>query len=406
MPFDLTHPSRYQSPLPKCVMRVDDNWYDCTAWRKSHPGGAQLCDDFHEMDATDAFYSLHSKEAIKKLKNFKALPLRDGDKPRDSVSLNFEKLTNELKAKGWYERDWFTDFTRNIIPVLLLCIVGTYFSYSRPVLATILIGLGMQQGGWLAHDFTHARGKFARVLGYVLGGLINAFSVEWWSQKHNTHHIFPNRKRHDVDIHNEPVLFLWPPKKSEDTPYRRYQYLYYPIAYSLLYVSWRLQSIYYVMASHNKIEIAMMSINYLWLLMLPWKVALGSVILGGFCVAFVVTANHQTEEMIEPDDRYNYIIDQYRSTRGVHCADPFFEWFFGGMQYQLEHHLLPTVPRYRYPAARPLLKKFSEENGLPFHVEGVARIVKMNFDVLYRVANEPALPDDDNEPTDSIKKDN
>lgn len=391
MVFDLTYPHNYHSSLPKCVMRIGESWYDCTSWRNSHPGGAQMCDEFHGRDATDAFYSLHSKEAIQKLKRMKALPLKEGDGPRDQVSLNFEKLVKELEEKGWYERTWVIDFTRNIFPVLALCVIGTYLSYSRPLLATILLGLGMQQGGWLAHDYTHARGKFSRFLANVLGGLINAFSVDWWSHKHNSHHVFVNRKNLDSDIHNEPVLFLWVPDVSEDTAYRRYQYLFYLLAYSLLYVSWRMQSLRFALGSGNKKELALMAVNYLWLALLPWKVALGSVIFGGFCVAVVVTANHQTEEIIEHDEPYNYIIDQYRSTRGVHCADPFFEWFFGGMQYQLEHHLLPMVPRYRYPEARRILRKFSEENGLQFHVNGVLEIVKLNFDVMYRNSVTPAI---------------
>ncbi|KAK7202336.1 delta-6 fatty acid desaturase [Novymonas esmeraldas] len=390
MVFDLTPVSVYRSSLPKCIMRIDDNWYDCTSWRNSHPGGAQVCDEFHGKDATDAFYSLHSKEAIQKLKRMKALPLKEGDGPRDQVSLNYEKLVKQLQREGWFERAWFTDFSRNILPTIFLCIMGTYLSYSRPFLSTILLAFGMQQGGWLSHDYTHARGKFSRCLANAVGGLINAFSVQWWSHKHNTHHVFVNRKGMDADIHNEPVLFLWVPDVSDDTAVRRYQHAYYLFAYSLLYVSWRMQSLRHALSTGNKVELSLMAVNYLWLALLPWKVALGSVIVGGFFVAVVVTANHQTEEMIEQDEPYNFVIDQYRATRGVHCADPFFEWFFGGMQYQLEHHLVPTMPRYRYPAVRPILRKFSEENGLPFHVDGVWEITKLNYDVVRRIAGAQA----------------
>ncbi|CAJ1013212.1 putative Cytochrome b5-like Heme/Steroid binding domain/Fatty acid desaturase [Leishmania naiffi] len=391
MVFELTPPYAYHSSLPKCVIRIDDNWYDCTSWRNSHPGGAQMCDEFHGKDATDAFYSLHSVEAIQKLKRMKALPLKEGDGPRDQISLNFEKLVQQLRSEGWFERRWTIDFSQNIIPVIVLYVVGTYLSYSRPFMAVILIALGMQQAGWLAHDFTHARGKFARFLATTLGGMLNAFSVEWWSNKHNTHHIFVNRKGMDADIHNEPALFLWVPDVSEDFACRRYQHTFYLAAYSLLYVSWRMQSLRFAVRSGNRLELSLMALNYLWLALLPWKVSLGSVLLGGFCVAVVVTVNHQTEEMIEHDEPYNYVVDQHRATRGVHCSNPFFEWFFGGMQYQLEHHLFPMIPRYRYPKLRRILRKFAEDNGLPFHVEGVWKITKMNFDVLYRVATKPAV---------------
>ena len=58
------------------------------------------------------------------------------------------------------------------------------------------------------------------------------------------------------------------------------------------------------------------------------------------------------------------------------------------MQYQLEHHLFPTMPRYYYPKLRPILKKFSEANGLPFKVSGVAEIIEMNYNVIKKHAGE------------------
>lgn len=130
----------------------------------------------------------------------------------------------------------------------------------------------------------------------------------------------------------------------------------------------------------------MIAINYIWLACLPWQVAVGSVLIGGLCVAIVVTANHQTEEILEPNERYNFIVDQCRTTRGVACPDPFTEFFFGGLQYQLEHHLFPTMPRYRYPKLRPLVERFCEENGLQCHTSGVKEIMRLNYEVMRKYA--------------------
>ena len=56
------------------------------------------------------------------------------------------------------------------------------------------------------------------------------------------------------------------------------------------------------------------------------------------------------------------------------------------MQYQLEHHLFPTMPRYNYPAMRPRIHQFAKENGMQYHVSGVLEIVKMNYDVMKKNA--------------------
>ena len=58
-----TFPHDYQSTQGKVVIRVDDSWYDVTAWRRNHPGGVEIIDKFHNQDATEAFYSLHGKAA-------------------------------------------------------------------------------------------------------------------------------------------------------------------------------------------------------------------------------------------------------------------------------------------------------------------------------------------------------
>jgi fatty acid desaturase len=393
MVFELKAPHEYHSPLQRCVIRVGEFWYDCTTWRHSHPGGAEFIDQFNNRDATDAFYALHSKEAVAKLLKMKAKPVSPSDGPRDQVSLNFEKFRLQLEKDGFFDRSWVKEATIHYLPTFLMLIIGTMISYSYPLLATLLISMGMQQNGWTGHDITHGRGKACYVASLVFGAIINGFSREWWTHKHSMHHTFPNRKDYDSDIHNEPILHLWfPDDAADDKPWRRYQHLYYPIVYSLLWASWRMQSIQFALASGNWPERILLALGYMWLACLPWKVAIGSVLLGGFCVAIVVTANHQTEEILAADDKYNYVVDQFRTTRGVATKDPFMEYFFGGMQYQLEHHLFPTMPRYYYPAVRPLIHQFAKENGMQYHVSGVLEILKMNFDVMKKNAAErPAV---------------
>lgn len=383
----LTFPHNYNSPLNKCVIRVDDQWYDCTTWRHSHPGGAQIIDQFHDSDATDAFYSLHSEEAIEKLHRMKGKPVDESIKKRNKISEDFQKWRVELEKEGWFQRIWIIDFGKHILPMLGLYVIGTIISGSHPVLATCLIGFAMQQFGWIGHDYVHSRGKLGQFLGVIIGSLTNGFSTKWWSQKHNTHHTFPNRREFDSDIHNEPILHLWFPDEKSDVWYRKYQHLYYPIPYSLLYASWRFQSLMFVFGSKDWTERALIAVNYMWLAYLPWKVAVGSILLSGLLVAVVVTANHQTEEIIEPQAPYNFIADQYNTTRGV-ATTWLTEYFFGGMQYQLEHHLFPTMPRYYYPSFRPLVTKFAKDHGLQHHISSVPEILYLNYKVMEKYAGE------------------
>ncbi len=125
-----------------------------------------------------------------------------------------------------------------------------------------------------------------------------------------------------------------------------------------------------------------MFLGYCWYLSLPICVIIGSVFFGGFLVAIVVTCNHQTEDILPTESQYCFSTDQFNTTRGVRCDNFVTEYLFGGMQYQLEHHLFPTMPRYYYPTLRPRIKAFAEENGLPFKVSGVWEIIRMNYNIL------------------------
>ena len=41
-----------------------------------------------------------------------------------------------------------------------------------------------------------------------------------------------------------------------------------------------------------------------------------------------------------------------------------FDFYFGGLNSQIEHHLFPRVPHHRYRAMRPIVRAFCRERGL------------------------------------------
>eukprot|EP00951_Prasinocladus_malaysianus_P005064 scaffold36073_cov46-Prasinocladus_malaysianus.AAC.1 len=113
---------------------------------------------------------------------------------------------------GWFERDPVQE-ALSLAQVMGLCAAGTCTADSHPVVATVLLALGMQQAGWLGHDYLHGRGWWCEKMN-VLGTLINGHSGYWWSQKHSMHHVFTNQYDMDEDITQEPFFFLEHPGKT------------------------------------------------------------------------------------------------------------------------------------------------------------------------------------------------
>ena len=50
---------------------------------------------------------------------------------------------------------------------------------------------------------------------------------------------------------------------------------------------------------------------------------------------------------------------------------PLVDLALGGLNYQIEHHLFPSMPRANLRRARPLVRAFCAEHGIPYHETGL-----------------------------------
>jgi len=384
-------------------IKIDAQWYDCRGWAKAHPGGERWIHFFDGRDGTDAFYALHSNgkngsskavERLAKLPKCDPPPASELKTPTASeyaTSMSFRDFRVKLEDDGFFKRSFWHE-TWALVQVVGLYAAGTAVAYSNPFAATILLGLGMVQAGWLGHDYVHGRGPVCDAFRYM-PTLLNGHGVEWWTQKHSMHHTFTNEEHMDNDVMMEPFFFLRHPTESgrPDVPTRKFQHIYgYPLL-SIMFWLWRFHSLQSAWERKDKKELAFMAVNYAWLAFaMPWQVALGSVFLSGFVVASLVSATHQSEEIMEFGDGAEYVEGQFRSTRDAETVfGPLETWIWGGMDTQLEHHLFPTMPRYKYHALRPILKAWAAANGINYRSSPSTKIISDNFNLLKKVAAMP-----------------
>lgn len=181
---------------------------------------------------------------------------------------------------------------------------------------------------------------------------------------------------------------------------RKIQHLIFWIPFSSLFALWRIDSLKVAIDAVEKkrpdakIELYSLLIHYAILLTLfPVSVWLPSVFLSGLMSALIVTPTHQSESMFE-EYQPDWVTAQFQSTRNAVMTNPFSEWLWGGMQYQLEHHLFPSMPRNKYPHLRSILKKFAENNKIPggYRETGEFQILKMNWLLYKSVAEADPVP--------------
>lgn len=99
-----------------------------------------------------------------------------------------------------------------------------------------------------------------------MSGWVNGFNRDWWSDKHNTHHVLTNHIEFDPDIHNEPLIFNFAPLKALDAAYRKFQVYYFVPLYFLLYVAWRSHSLQWAIREKQWSRLAfVIAPSYIWL---------------------------------------------------------------------------------------------------------------------------------------------
>jgi fatty acid desaturase len=203
----------------------------------------------------------------------------------------------------------------------------------------------------------------------------------------------------DEDVATDPFLFQWAPDPKQDSPLRKIQHLIFYIPFSFMFALWRFDSVKVAVDAVEKKrtgaknELYSLMFHYLVLLsVFPLTVWVPAVFMSGLVSALIVTPTHQSEEMFE-DYQSDWVTAQFQSTRNAVATNPFSEWIWGGMQYQLEHHLFPTMPRSKYPLLRERLIKFAEDNKIPggYRESGEFEILKMNWDLYRKVAKMDAV---------------
>lgn len=203
-----------------------------------------------------------------------------------------------------------------------------------------------------------------------------------------------NEKGVDEDIATDPFLFQWAPDPENDSPIRKIQHWIFFVPFSFLFALWRYDSINSAIANlkkdrtHSEEEMKGILIHYLFLLtVFPVSVWVPAVLISGLMSALIVTPTHQSEELFD-DYQPDWVQAQFLSTRNSVTTNPFSEWIWGGMQYQLEHHLFPSMPRSKYPLLRSRLKKFAEDNQIKggYRETNEFEILKMNWELYKKVA--------------------
>jgi len=261
------------------------------------------------------------------------------------------------------------------------------------------------QLGFLGHDAGHRqifRGRRANeVAGLLFGNLGIGLAFGWWIDKHRRHHSDPNDFGRDPDVSGEAIAFTAAQVRARGRAGRvlaRYQaWTFFPIlllegialhvagAKAVLRAGYRRRWLEItLLAAH-----AVISTTVVLLVLSPVKalafVALQQGLFGVY-LGCSFAPGHKGMPMTDRADEPGFLARQVLTTRNV-TGSRFNEVLLGGLNFQIEHHLFPGMPRIALRHARPLVREHLAAQGLPYHetsLVGSYRLALAHLDLVGR----------------------
>jgi len=387
---------------------INKKVYDVKEFIPHHPGGSVILTHVGR-DGSDVFDAFHPEETTGVLADYYVGDLVENDsslEKENGFGRRVRALKHQFQSAGLFEPSALYYITLAGINVALVASSITLVLYfpDQPfivALAGCILGLFWQQCGWYSHDFLHHqvfKNRFYNdVVGYIAGGVAQGFSVTWWKDKHNTHHAQPNIHQEDPDIDTMPLL-AWSENALElfsdvsDESLAKFfvsyqAILYFPIL-SIARMSWALQSILFVTPLWQKLgkapisalEQASVAAHWAWYLTIltvylspPMALLyfLVSQMSCGLFLASVFSLNHNGMPIFDHETAtdMDFYIKQIVTGRDVKSS-LVVDWFMGGLNFQIEHHLFPSMPRHSLAKIKPIIKNVCKEHEIAYHTTG------------------------------------
>ena len=300
----------------------------------------------------------------------------------------YTQLSRQIKQAGLLERrhGWYA--ARIGLNLALLAAGSVAFAVIGEswwqLVTAVYLAVVFTQLAFVGHDAGHrqifrSRRANDRV-GLVHANLLVGISFDWWVGKHNRHHTNPNHEDLDPDISITALAFTADQASSKHGLVRliaRYQgWLFFPLLL-LEAAHLHLASIKAVLRGSgraNAVEGLLLVahatgyVTALVLVLSPLQAVVFVVVhqgLFGLYLGCAFAPNHKGMPTLTQDDELDFLRRQVLTSRNVR-GSRLVDFLLGGLNYQIEHHLFPNMPRPNLRRAQPLIRAFCQQHGLAY----------------------------------------
>ena len=243
----------------------------------------------------------------------------------------------------------------------------------------------------------------------------------FWRFKHNVlHHRFTNIFEWDDDLETRGSLRMSPRQPWE--PKFKNQHRWFYLLYCMTSIEWvfikdfvqyfslRINPYQTIpaLSRSEKMEFWSSKAFYFAFFVIPpfllfpvWQVVVGMLIFHftlSLTLAFIFNLAHAIEKADFPAPTGNpetiedeWAAHQMRTTVNFATNNRLLNWFSGGLNFQIEHHLFPAISHTHYPAIAGIVRDTAAEFGLPYHhYDTYLGTVLSHFRIMRALGTEPA----------------
>lgn len=335
---------------------------------------------------------------------------------RPTKTNKYAELKKIVKREGLLERQPVYYAVKMVFTLTMLAagVILLFVLDSLPLLlldATYLAFVFVQIS-LVAHDWGHRQFSFKaawknRLVTLVLGNLLLGISQQWWIDKHNDHHANPNHMDQDPDV-DIPLLAFEEEQALDKRGIARFVVKYqaamiFPLSL-LQSLSMSRSSIQFLLGKQAKSTLSeallmvahfVLYFGLLFTLLPPLQAALFVIVhrgLFGMYMVSIFAPNHKAMPTLNEGSELDFLSRQVLTSRNVR-ANPITDFMYGGLNYQIEHHLFPSLPRNNLKRLKPIVREFCSSHGIAYHETSVLRSYREILEHLHEVG-EPLRRED------------
>jgi fatty acid desaturase len=258
------------------------------------------------------------------------------------------------------------------------------------MLVAVFLGIMFTQTGFIGHDAGHRQISGSRhindLIGRIHGNLLIGLSYGWWISKHNRHHAHPNQAGRDPDIAGRAIALTADQSRARRGAgiwlARHQAWLFFPM---LLLEGLNLhvagaRAITRHRTTSGKVGEAGLLVAHIagyltavFLVLSPLQAVAFIALhqgLFGLYLGSSFAPNHKGMPVFASGDNVDFLRRQVLTSRNVR-GSRLTDLTLGGLNYQIEHHLFPSMPRPNLRHAQAPVRAFCAEHGIPYAQTGL-----------------------------------